>query len=90
VRLLEVDAELEVAEHYFLNQLLAVGVVPLLALDDIVEGVQGSARLADLDKFISFGDGILRALEVARPHLGDSLHSCPKPIVNSLKKCYQA
>ena len=42
-----------------------------------------TTKIVHLDKFISFGDGILRALEVARPHLGDSLHSCPKPIGNS-------
>jgi len=63
--LLEVDAELEVAEHDFLNQLLAVGVVSLLALDNIVESVQGPARFTNLDKLVRLGDGVLRALEVA-------------------------
>ena len=42
VGLLEVDAELKVAEHDLLDQLLAVRVVTLLGLDNIVERVQGS------------------------------------------------
>ena len=65
--LLEVDAELQVAEHDLLDQLFAgtlhvtranifrvnmvglpVGVVPLLALDNIIESVQGSAWFTNL------------------------------------------
>lgn len=68
--LLEVDAELQVAEHDLLDQLFAVGVVPLLALDNIIESVQGSAWFTNLDELIRLGDGVLRALEVARPHPG--------------------
>ena len=98
VGLLEVDAELKVAEHDLLNQLLAgklhetrriifngkfaranlhevgkiqfsgehfgwapVSVVPLLALDNIVECVQGPARFTNLnicviDVFVTFSD----------------------------------
>ena len=95
VGLLEVDAELKVAEHDLLNQLLAgklhetrriifirefartnlhevriilfsgkhfgwapVSVVPLLALDNIVECVQGPARFTNLNicLIVTFSD----------------------------------
>ena len=42
VRLLQIHAEFQVAEHDLLDQLLAVRVVTLLGLDNIVERVQGS------------------------------------------------
>ena len=44
--LLEVHAELEVAEHDLLDEFLAEVMVPLLGLDDIVKRVQSSGGLA--------------------------------------------
>ena len=46
VGLLEVHAELEVAEHDLLDELLAEVVVPLLGLDDIIQRVQSSGGLS--------------------------------------------
>ena len=44
--LLEVHAELEVAEHNLLDELLTEVVISLLGLDDIVKCVQSSGGLA--------------------------------------------
>lgn len=51
VRLLEVDAQLQVLEHDRFENALAPVVRPFLVPKHLVEGVEGSARAADLQEF---------------------------------------